>query len=103
MTNAEQNAIIAGLAERYAANKKLRVCLRKVIRDARAPLFGLSEATTLVDSDTEALVQAAKNANLDKFQEAILDLEKAEDERRLLEWELKEAGLGALVERPEDG
>ena len=44
-----------------------------------------------------------QNANLDKFQDAILALEKAEEERSLLERELKEAGLGVLVEGPEDG
>ena len=100
MTQDEQKIHIADLAERYAANKKLRVCLRKVIREARAPIFGLSEAITLVDSDPVQLIQAARDAKLEKFHDAILKLEEAEQERDLLERELAQAGLGALVDSP---
>ena len=100
MTDDEQKGHIAELAERYAANKKLRVCLRKVIREARAPIFGLSEAITLIDSDPLQLIQAAQEAGLEKFQEAIFKLAEAEQERVLLERELDQAGLGALVNTP---
>ena len=100
MTDDEQKTHIADLAERYAANKKLRVCLRKVIREARAPIFGLSEAITLIDSDPLQLIQVAQDAKLERFQEAILKLAEAEQERVLLERELAQAGLGALVDTP---
>lgn len=103
MTDDEQKGHIAELAESYAANKKLRVCLRKVIREASAPIFGLSQAIALVESDPLQLIQVARDAKLEKFQDAILALEKAEEERKLLERELKEVGLGALVEGPVAG